>query len=199
MQQAIESRGGIGQCDTNNTVLDFATITVVLAFDTGGVFTALGRPCLVDTADCVGMVVLLGHDSLTAITHFLFIPNDRFEETLKRSRGNMLMQRGCLDVFPLHVREQIANLSQEYAATIATGETAGKPGKRPSNQFSEICYIHDSNGAAFLGFPCEKFKHTEGRFDFNPESRLETAFQNTAYDANIDPTWRCPGRTVNRG
>lgn len=106
-------------------------------------FTALGRPGLVDAADCLGITVFLGNDSLTPISHFFFIPNDRFEEPLKGSRSNLLVQRDCFDVFALHVREQTANVSPEQAATLATGKAASKPGQKLGKQFSELCDILD--------------------------------------------------------
>jgi hypothetical protein len=77
VQQASESRRGIGQRDVVDAVLDLASIAVVVA--------ALGRSRIVDAANSPGMRVVGGNELLAAISQSLLIPNHRFEKPLQGS------------------------------------------------------------------------------------------------------------------
>ncbi len=78
----MEIRGRVSDRDVIDAVLDLASVPVVLTFNPCGLFAALRGACFVDAADGVRIGVLSGDDVLAAISQFLFIPNDRLEESL---------------------------------------------------------------------------------------------------------------------
>ena len=63
--QAVEPSCGIGQRDRNDSVFDFAAITVVLSPNANCDLTAHGRAGLVVAADGVRISELLGNKLLT--------------------------------------------------------------------------------------------------------------------------------------
>jgi hypothetical protein len=68
---------------SHGAVVDLAAVAVVLPRGTHGFAAALGDAGLVHVANGLGMRVVASHDLLTAISQFIFIPLDRFEETLQ--------------------------------------------------------------------------------------------------------------------
>ncbi len=70
--------------------------------------------------------MLGGNDLLAAISQLLFIPDDRLEKTLQRSRGDLLIQRDRFDVLALHVRQQTPHVNMQQAAPLGPRETAGE-------------------------------------------------------------------------
>ena len=68
--------------NSHHTIVDLATVAVVLPTDAHGMPAALGRARLVDATDGFGMGMILGDDLLAAISELFFIPLDRFEESL---------------------------------------------------------------------------------------------------------------------
>jgi len=68
--------------DSDNTVVNLATIAIPLPTDTHGLSTALGRTRLVDATDRLGMSMIAGHDLLAPIPQPLFIPLNRLQKSL---------------------------------------------------------------------------------------------------------------------
>lgn len=68
--------------DAHHTVVDLATVSIVLACGPDGLLAALCNAGLVHTADGFEMRVVLSHDLLASISQFLFIPLNRFEKAL---------------------------------------------------------------------------------------------------------------------
>jgi len=67
---------------SHHAVVDLPAIAVVLPTDADGLFATLGRSRFVDAPDRLRVGMLGSHDLLAAISQLLFIPLDRFEETL---------------------------------------------------------------------------------------------------------------------
>jgi hypothetical protein len=87
----------------HHTVVDLATVAVVLACRPDRLWPALGNAGFVDTADRFGMGMVLGDDLLAAISQLLFIPLDRFEKTLQRAGRGLELQRDGLSRFAVQV------------------------------------------------------------------------------------------------
>jgi hypothetical protein len=68
---------------SHGAVVDLAAVAVVLPRGAHGFAAALGDPGLVHAANGLGMRVVASHNLLTAISQFLFIPLNRFEEPLQ--------------------------------------------------------------------------------------------------------------------
>jgi hypothetical protein len=66
----------------DDAVIDLAATAQPLATDANGLIAALGRARFVDAADCEGMPMRLRHDALALVAHAVFIPLDRFQQTL---------------------------------------------------------------------------------------------------------------------
>jgi len=62
--------------------VNFAPLAIPLPGDTHGLVAAFADRRLVHHADRVGVSVVLGHDLLATVMELLFIPLDRFQETL---------------------------------------------------------------------------------------------------------------------
>jgi hypothetical protein len=63
-------------------VVHLSPVPIPLPPDPHRIVPALGDRRFVHHADRVGVSVISGHDLLTAVVEFLFIPLDGFEETL---------------------------------------------------------------------------------------------------------------------
>jgi hypothetical protein len=70
---------------SDHTVVDLAAVAVVLPRGTDGFAAALADAGLVHAPDGLGIRVVPDHDPLAAVSQFLFIPLDRFEEALQRA------------------------------------------------------------------------------------------------------------------
>jgi hypothetical protein len=68
--------------NSHHTVLDLAHVAVPLAGGAHCVVATLGCAGFVNAADCLGVRMILGHDLLASISQLVFIPFDRFEESL---------------------------------------------------------------------------------------------------------------------
>jgi len=89
---------------TDDAVLDFAAIAVVLSLGSHRVVTTLGRTGLINATDRVGMSMFFGDDGLTSIAKFFFVPLNRFEKSLQRAWFRIEPQRDCFDAFTMLVR-----------------------------------------------------------------------------------------------
>jgi hypothetical protein len=67
---------------SHHAVVHLAPVAVPLPPHAHGVATALARPGLVHHADRLRVSMIFGHDLLAVVVESLFIPLDRFEETL---------------------------------------------------------------------------------------------------------------------
>jgi len=70
---------------SHHAVVHLAAVAVVLPTRTHGFAATLGDAGLVHAADGFGMRMLARHDLLAAVSQFLFIPLDRFQEPLQRT------------------------------------------------------------------------------------------------------------------
>jgi hypothetical protein len=66
----------------HHAVVDFSPIAIVLPTDAHRLFAALGRSRLIHAADRLGRRMVPGDDLLAPVSEFLFIPLDRFKESL---------------------------------------------------------------------------------------------------------------------
>jgi hypothetical protein len=67
---------------SHHAVVHFAPVAIPLPPDAHRVVPTFGNGGFVDHAERVGVSMLLGHDLLATVMEFLFIPLDRFEESL---------------------------------------------------------------------------------------------------------------------
>jgi hypothetical protein len=117
---------------TNDTVVVLSTIAVPLPAYTDGFFTTLGRTGFVDAADGLGMSMLAGDDLLASISYFFFVPLDRFQEPLERSRSGTKLDRHCLDVLAMNVGQLPAHIHPQQVSSFSTFETIGEQRKKQS-------------------------------------------------------------------
>jgi len=68
--------------DADDAVVHLAAITQPLPRGGGGLHAALGRGRFVNAAEGLLMSVLAGNQLLAVVPHTVFIPLDRFHETL---------------------------------------------------------------------------------------------------------------------
>ena len=78
--------------NSHHTIVDLATVAVVLPTDAHSMLATLGRARLVHATDRLGMGMILDNDLLAAISECFFIPLDRFEESLPRPRRRLELQ-----------------------------------------------------------------------------------------------------------
>jgi len=110
-----------------DAVFDLAPIAVVLAFDAGRVMTAFGDARFIDAADRLGVSMLGHHQPLAFIAQHLFVPHDRFEESLQGSGSDILLQGHRLHVLPLHVGEQSLHIDEQQQLPFSPSETVSEP------------------------------------------------------------------------
>lgn len=103
VQQHLKIRRCVGKMDSHSTVFNLTAIAIVLSLRSDGMVAALGCAGLIDAPNRVGMSMLLSDNRLTAVTQFFFVPLNRFEKTLQRSRFGIESQRDGLDTFSLHI------------------------------------------------------------------------------------------------
>ena len=64
----MKAGGGVTERDAHHTVVDLASVAVVLPRDTDGLVAALGDAGFVHAPEGFGMRVVLGHDLLAAVS-----------------------------------------------------------------------------------------------------------------------------------
>lgn len=99
--ETLESRRGKRQSDADDRILDFATVAVVLSFDSDGFLARFGRSGFVDHPDGPRVGLLAGDHLAASPEYFVVVPLDRFEESLERSRCDALLQSDRFDVLSL--------------------------------------------------------------------------------------------------
>lgn len=108
----MESLATIRERDVVDAVFDLAAVAVVLPFHARRVAAALGRAGLVDHTDRLGVGVLAGDKLLAAIAEQFLIPGDGFEKPLQSPHRDALREGHRLDILPLHVAEQPADINR---------------------------------------------------------------------------------------
>jgi hypothetical protein len=66
----------------DDAIVHLAAITQPLPRGADGMHAALGRACFVNAADGLVVSVIAGNQLLAIVPHIVFIPLDRFHETL---------------------------------------------------------------------------------------------------------------------
>jgi hypothetical protein len=148
----VEVFGGIGDGDAVDTVFNFASVAVILAFDTGGVIAAFGRSGFINNADRLGISMIAGDDPLALVTHPLFIPHDRFEEPLERSGRDPLIECHRFGIFSLDIAEQSPHIDCQQLPPFDTCKTVREIQQKPAKQFSKRCDILELHETTFRGF-----------------------------------------------
>lgn len=82
VQQTLEAGSAIAEMHADDAVVDLAATAQPLPRGANGLHAALGRSRFVKTADGLRVRVRAGDQPLTIVPHTLFIPLDRFHETL---------------------------------------------------------------------------------------------------------------------
>jgi len=101
----VKVAGRVRQGHDVDAVLDLAAVAVVLSLDACRVPSAFDSPGFVDAADGLRIGLLGGDKFLAAVAQTFFVPLDRFEESLERSRRYVLIQGNRFDVLPLNLAE----------------------------------------------------------------------------------------------
>jgi hypothetical protein len=89
--------------NTHDAVVDLSTVAIPLATDPHCLVAALGCAGLVHTTDGLRVSMVSGDDLLTTISELLFIPLDRFEETLQCPRRGFEPQGDRLGRFAVQI------------------------------------------------------------------------------------------------
>jgi hypothetical protein len=121
---------------SHHAVVDLAAVAVVLPSHADGLAAAFGGAGFVHAADGLGMRMVASHDLLTAVSQFLFLPTDRFQEALQRARRSAELQGDRLGRFAMHVGELSLHIDLQQrpclAATKAIAEQGEKRSQLPS-------------------------------------------------------------------
>jgi len=78
------------------------------------------------------MRVLASHDLLAAVSQFLFIPLDRFQEALQRARRSPELQRDGLGRLAMHMGELSLDIDLQQRSGLAAAKTIGEQGQKRS-------------------------------------------------------------------
>lgn len=150
-----------GDGNVVDTVFDFASIPVVLSFDSCGVVATLCRAGLVDAPDRAGVCLFGGDDGLATIAEFLFIPDDGFKKPLQCPGCDALLECNRFGVFSLHARKQTANVNGQETTAFEASKTIREPSEKLTEQFAQLCDILNQHETAFRGFVVKQI--TRGR------------------------------------
>lgn len=111
---------------SHDAIVDLAAVAVVLPPHANRIAAALANARLVHAPNGLGMRVVTGHDLLAAVSQFLFIPLDRFQEALQRARRFAELQGDRLGRLAMHVGELTLDINLQQGPRVATAETIGK-------------------------------------------------------------------------
>lgn len=139
--EALETGSGKGQSDVEHGVLNFAAVAVVLTPDADGVASALCSFRLIDHANRIGCIVLASDQLPTPPEALVMVPVDRFEESLKHSRGDSLLESDSLDALPLQIQSQSADIHREQSLAFDSAETVGEECQERGGHFPQRCDI----------------------------------------------------------
>ena len=90
--------------NSHHTIVDLATVAIVLPAHAHRMSTALSRARLIDAADRLRVGVISDDDLLAVISELFFIPLDRFEKALQGSWSGFEQECDGFDVFAVQVR-----------------------------------------------------------------------------------------------
>ena len=82
VQQTLKAGSAIAEMHADDAVVHLAAIPQPLPRGSDGMHAALGRARFVNAADGLLVSVLAGNQLLAVVPHTVFIPLDRFHETL---------------------------------------------------------------------------------------------------------------------
>jgi hypothetical protein len=168
----VKVSAGIGQRDVVDAVLDLAAVAVVLTLHTRGLTAALGSAGFIDHADRRGVRVFAGHQLLAAVAEPLLVPGDGLQKTLQCPRRNLLIQRDRLDILPLHVAEQSADIDCQQSPARRAAKATCEQRQKLGEQFSERCDILKRHGTTLRGFRV-KLKSTRRVVSFPSSSQRQ--------------------------
>jgi hypothetical protein len=112
--------------NSHRTIVDLATVAVVLSANTHGLPTAFGRAGLVHAADRFGMGMVLRDDLLAAVSELLFIPLDQFEKTWQRPRCDFELQGNAFGRFAVQIRQLTFDINPQQIPRLASPKAIGE-------------------------------------------------------------------------
>ena len=108
-----------------------------------------------------------GNNLLASISQLLLIPDDTFQESLKRTWRDIAIQSDSFRVLALYAGEQPLNIHLQQFSPGWPSKTICKLNQKPGEQFAELCDILRRYGATFRGF-LVKFVSTRRVVTFRP-------------------------------
>lgn len=123
---------------SHDAVIDLAAVAVVLPTRAHGFAATFAGAGLVHAADGLGMRVLASHDLLAAVSQFLFIPLDRFQEALHRAGRFPEQQGDGLSRLAMHVGQLSLDIDLQQRLRFAAAKTIGEQGQKRSQLPSQL-------------------------------------------------------------
>lgn len=117
---------------SHHAVIDLSAVAIVLPPHAHGLAAAFGNAGLIHATNSLGMRVVASHDLLTAVSQFLFIPADRFQEALQRPRCFPKLQGDRLSRLAMHVGELSLDIDLQQRPRLAATETIAEQGQKRS-------------------------------------------------------------------
>jgi len=123
---------------SHHTVVDLASVAVVLPRGPDGFLAALGDAGLVHAPDGFARGVLLSHDLLAAVAQFLFIPLDRFKKTLQSTGLGLESQGDGLGILAVQIGELSFDINEQQLPGVRSPKTIGEQ-REERNQLPSEC------------------------------------------------------------
>lgn len=108
---------------SHDAIVDLAAVAVVLPPHANRIAAALANAGLVHAPNRFRVRVVASHDLLAAVSQFLFIPLDRFQEALQRARRFAELQGDRLGRLAMHVGELTLDINLQQGPRVAAAET----------------------------------------------------------------------------
>jgi len=119
VQQHLKAGHRVAEMNGHHAIVDLAPVAVPLPGNSHGRFAALGRARLIHATDGLDVGMLSGDDLLAAIPKFLFIPLDRFEKALQRSRRGLEPQADRLGRLAVQIGQLSFDINPQQLPCIA--------------------------------------------------------------------------------
>ena len=132
VQQHLKAGSGVTEVHSHHAIIDLAAIAIVLPTCAHRFASTLADAGLVHAPEGFGMRVLASHDLLAAVSQFLFIPLDRFQEALQRAGCSPELQRDGLGRLAMYVRELSLDIDLQQHAGLTAAKTIGEQGQKRS-------------------------------------------------------------------
>lgn len=116
----------------HGAIVDLAPVAIVLPTRPHRFAAAFGNAGLVHAPDGLGMCVLASHDLLAAISQFLFIPLDRFQETLQGAGTSPELQGDGLGRLTMQGGKLPLDINLQQRSRLKTAKTIGKQSQKRS-------------------------------------------------------------------